>query len=141
MCVSLPLSVGTFNVNEIFILTDTVDADWGDLHDKEGEDPVAGSREGGSSRANRQWRVLGRQEPGDSQQTNREEEVEQEQHYDRHDSCALASIRNSSSQNSHACTLTAGSEQHELAASEALDAPDGDQRREEVCYSVKAGQQ
>lgn len=67
-------------------------------------------------------------EPRNCQETDCEEKVEKEKHDCSYDTGCLASIRNGARKDGHAHTLSAGSEEHELATSKAINYPDRDQR-------------
>ncbi|TKW51850.1 hypothetical protein CTA1_1111 [Colletotrichum tanaceti] len=117
------------------------DADGGDLDDEEGEDPVGGGGERGGAGADGQGRVLGRQQPGDGEQADGEEEVEEEEHDDGDDAGGHAAVGDGAGEDGHAGALAGGGEEHELAAAEAVDDPDGDEGREEVGDAVEAGEE
>lgn len=105
------------------------------------EDPVARCRESCSARADGERGVLGGQQPGNGQQTDGEEEVEEEEHDDRRDACLRAAIRHRARENSHADGLAGSREQHELAATESVDNPDGYERGQEIGNAVEAREQ
>lgn len=105
------------------------------------EDPVGGSRQRSGARTDGERRILGGQQPGNGQQTHGEEEVEQEEHHNGDDACLRAAVRNSTRENRHAHGLTRGGEEHELAAAQLIDDPDGDEGREEVGDAVEPSQE
>lgn len=80
-------------------------------------------------------------QPWNSKKTDCEEKVEEEQHDDGHNTSSLGPIRDGACEDSHASTLASSGEKHELAATETVNNPDGDQRREEVSNAIESGKQ
>lgn len=104
---------------------DVSDAHRCNLDDEEGEDPIRGRREGRRTCANGKGSIVRWQEPGNGQETDGEEEVEEEEHHDGDDAGALAAVRYGAGKNGHAARLAGGGEDHEFAAAEAIEDPDG----------------
>lgn len=118
-----------------------VDRNRRDLDDEEGEDPVRRRRQRGGLRADGKGGVFGRQEPRHGQHSHGEEEVEEEQHHDRHHAASLAAVGDHAGQYGHAHSLPRAGKEHQVAATQSVEAPDWDQRRNEVCYAVEPSEE
>lgn len=82
------------------------------LHNKEGEDPVAGGRQSGRGRANSQRGILRWKQPWNGQHTDSEEEIEKKQHDGRDDSARCVAVGYRTGQDRHAAHHTNNGEQH-----------------------------
>lgn len=95
------------------------------------------------SRRRSDWcrRILGRQQPGNGEQADGEEKVEEEKHGRGNDSRSLVRHRGRTSQYRHTASLTDNGEKHEFSTADAVDNPDRDERRKEVGDAVEAGEE
>jgi hypothetical protein len=104
-------------------------------------DPVRRCAEAVGRGADAKRHDLGRVQPSHAEPANGEEGVEDEEENNAGNLVSGLVSRVHSREDRHSGSLASGAEEHELPAANALNEPDGRNRREEVLCSIEGGEQ